>query len=364
MSLEQTISSSFTQARADSRNGSTRLSNPIPDLRKGMAQGNKVTGGFNNFHGRTQGPMGELAKSANRDKLSQLRYTDGMDEEIFTTEPVANTKHYHNRLVKPLAPDLATISRGELGFMHIDNKKSHRVVQLEEMQLQANPRIVVSPSQWNAIAVEHQLRLYHDDPEAFAQLTPRDLYKDWSFEGVVEIDGGAGNDIRTQSMSNKACTMNSKGQVMIHPYWKHVMAGSKCYVVIKRYDFKPNFVLNTKYSGHGFSGRRTLVTKDDVPIRPIQIGFYSLVEGGSLPMEIYQSEDQDGYVFSDALVMFIGTVLRTPDGVTTFDNSFVSHDNGNMDHGHAYVDSNENLSRANLTLMTLIMDCDEGAMPY
>lgn len=356
------MESKFRETKADSTKGIVQLkNNPIRDLHTGT----KLLGNTYGPQGpRRWGPLGELSRSAKLDTMPNVRFNPNhTDEDIYTAEPKPNTPHPHNRMVKPMAPDLATISRGEIGFLHRNDARNGEIVQIEEMMLQANPRIIFNPAQWNAVAVQYQLKLFQDDPEAYEKLTPRELFRDWSFDGVVEIDGGAGYDIKTQSNRNKLCTIIGKGQVKMHPYWTNIMAGSKCYIIIKKYKFKNNYTLNTKYAGGKFAGNRRLNNNTQMPIKPIQIGFYSLIEGGMLPMEAIQYEDEKGFVHSDSLIMYVGKVQRIPDGCARFDNSFMADDNTNTGEGHAWVNSNENLSDANLSMLSLILDPDEAVLP-
>lgn len=351
---------------AESYKGSRQLGNPVPDLRKAQRTGSKIT---NNTYGpggpRRNGPLGELSRHPALRAMSELKLVDGrLEEPLFTNEPMPNARQVHKRIVKPLAPDVCTVSRGELAFLRQNDPRNGNVVHFDHTMIQSNPQMLVNVAQWNALTVDEQIKMFKKDADEYTKMTPRDFYKNWKLEGVVESDGGAGQDLHRQTRSNKMINIISKGDASVNSYWNNPMPNSKCYILIKKYDLRPNFTLNSKRTGGGMGGYRQMTNNTDIPIKPFQMGFYCLTFGDQIPLEALQYTDEQGFTRSDTLAIYVGTVLRIPLGACLFDNSFVANDTDNPDNGHAYVDSNEGVSRANITALRLVMDPDDGVLPY
>lgn len=348
--------------------GQITLQNPHRDL----LQAQSMAPNFNHPNPLGGGPqlrmggsMGKTSRIEPQVRPSPFKLADHLNQPLFTNERTYNTPHPVTRNSKPLAPDIPSVSRDELVFYRKDDPLNNRVMKVDHMMLQYNALSIVNPAQWNMLAIAVQEDLKKNNPQKFDELTPRDLFDQWVCDGVVE-QNGLGLDspmsVKTSRTNQPICVL-TKGLVSIKSYWPYAEPGDDLYIVIKQYEYNPNFVLNT-LQNNSASGAGTRRLKKDLGFDPIQMGFYCKRQGGPLSSDVYEYRDENrGCQRWDAFVICLGTVAFAPFGSPAFDQAYRNHDYNDAFRGHAYVDSNEGESRNNYTPLKFVLDHSAGLSP-
>jgi hypothetical protein len=351
--------------------GSMTLSNPRSDL----MQAGRATGPLEGHSDlpvpriRMGGPLGKLERSSSASIPAPFNDILGdMSPPMFNHEQPINVSHPVSRLSKPMAPDIPSPSRDELVFYKQDDPRNNRVLRVDNCYLQANAMSYVNPAQWNAISIGEQMAIYNKDPvnhKEYYALTPKELFFPWRLEGIVEQNGqGTRSDLFTKSIrNNQPLCILTKGHSSVNSYWPDAEPGDDLYIVIKKMVYNPNFVLNTK-ENNSATGAGHRVMQNHLPFRPYQMGFYASRAGGVLPSAVYEYLDDHDTKRSDAHIIKVGTLHFKAGGVAKFDNSRVLNDHNMECELHAYVNSNEGLSRNNYQPQKMIIDHDNGIFPF
>jgi hypothetical protein len=347
--------------RGQINKGSVELTNGVSDLRKGLLLGADPSM-------RNGGTLAKMARD-NTQRPESIRdlANNGMDVEYFSGEPEYNAPHPWERLVKPIGPHIPAPSIGELVLLHKPDNGNNKTIRMENsMMNQGNPLTILNPAQWNMELAKWQLCLFKDERAKYDQLTPRDVFKNWTIDGVVEKDNSTGSTMPS-TQRNKRLVILTRGFAKIDPYWTNVEAGTVCLMIIKKYDnYDGNYVLNTYANSNNNTSNIEQVEKPP-NFNPFQIGFYSLKHGGQLSWDAlkYNFTDKDNFTYerTDSLVIRVG-VIHDPRGQGQSDNSYMHKDNKNTGSGRAFLNSNENLSMRADKQYHIILDCDDGIMPY
>lgn len=347
--------------------GSTTLPNPLSDLRQAQQAGTNFNGHMGAPAPRVKmgGQVGKLTRSEDLKRVQPFDVLGHMEQPLFSNEQRVNTPHPVTRLSKPLAPDIPSVSRDELCFYRQEDPRNNKVMRVDNNYLQYNPMSYVNPAQWNMIVIGEQKAMWDKDTSEghreFNQLTPKEVFFQWRLEGVVEQNGqGMGSSLFTKSIrNNQPLCIITKGHQTCNSYWPYAQPGDDLYIVIKRMNYDPNFCLNTTENNSSTgAGQRRL--SSNLPFRPIQMGFCHSRRGAVLEPDVYCSLDNDGVARYDAHVIYVGVLHFLAGGVALFDKSNRLADN-NMDvELHAFVDSNEGISRNNYTPQKMILDHTNG----
>jgi hypothetical protein len=326
------------------------------DLRQGLQLGTDP--GVQRRGGGELGRFGR-ANATGKQDLVRLAQNTSMDPPYFSGEPQYNVPHPWQRLAKPFSTDIPALTIGELAILYKKDTRNMNIMQMQNTSINhSNPVTILNPAQWNMNSAKEQLAMQKNFPDEYRRMTARDFFRDWSIDGVVETDDSTGSSIPS-TQRNKILTIRTTGFIPINPYWTNVIPGSKLYMIIKKYPFQKNFILNSRFNTGGSTGPFVLHPYEN--IRPYQIGFYALTYGGQLPDEAWYSEDENNFGRRDALIIYIGMVQQIPRGLPTFDNTYNLKDNNNSGVGHAFVNSNENLSAHMDRKLGIIFDpCDMG----
>ncbi len=350
--------------------GQVTLANPHRDLLQAQSmasnflQPNPLGGGPKLKMG---GSVGKVSRAEEQVRPQPFKLVDHLSQPLFSSEPMYNRPHPITRNSKPMAPDTFTPSRDELVFYKKGDPLSNRVMKVDYMMVQYNAMSIVNPAQWNLLAIAYQEDLKKNNPTAFAELTPGDMMAQWVVDGIVEQNGlGIDSPMSVKSTrTNQPICVISKGLVAVKSYWPHAEPGDELWIVVKKYEYNPNFQLNTSQNGSANgAGVRRLKRELTGNYDPIQMGFYCKRQGGPLDPEVYEYLGDDGATRYDAWTVCLGVVGFAPIGAATFDQSYRSHDYNDAFKGHAYVDSTEGETRNNFTPLRFYLDHSAGLMPF
>jgi hypothetical protein len=113
--------------------------------------------------------------------------------------------------------------------------------------------------------------------------------------------------------------MAARAKISCVNYWgAGVKPGTHLYAVLKKFeqsDYSHEYLLGGKVlTDH--TGKRMANSNDcDVnPMRPYQLAFFALPDGGPIPLEITRYYDDEGNLRTDAHIIRIGTVMEVPLG--------------------------------------------------
>jgi hypothetical protein len=349
--------------------GQQTLANPLSDLHSAQRAGTNYNGhmGAPAPRVRMGGGVGGLVRRSDQPQKAPFDVLGRMDPPMFSNEPKVNVPHPVTRLSKPLAPDIPSVSRDELVFYKQDDPRNNRcVMKVDGAMLQYNPLSYVNPAQWNLISLGEQKQMWDRSQTEYKQSTPKEWFAGWRLEGIVEQNGqGVGSSLFTKSIrNNQPLCILTKGHTTTNSYWPYAQPGDDLYVVLKKMAYNPNFCLNTRENNSSSGAGQRPLPSDHLPFRPVQMGFYSSRRGAVLPCEVYEYEDDDGCTRSDAHVICVGTLHFLAGGVAQFDSSHRLDDNNMECELHAYVDSNEGVSRNNYTPQKMILDHCNGIWPF
>ena len=371
------MASQFRKARDERTEDVARITNPLSAMSRGG--GGKIV----NRIRQKQNPLGVLSQSQfnQRESLEgQIRRNvtnTTRDEMIPEGEPLSNVVHPVNRKIYALSKHFDAIDQYELAILFKKDGNNLKGARLRDSHVvQDNPLPIVNPVTFNFMQCEHQLKMQETRLAEYDALTPRDVWVDWSIDGVVEYantyeDTGSGGTVSSAGKKKRA-TVISKGPKYIYNYWAHseLRPGGHCYAIIKKYgQAAPHYTLTNRFSGASYDQAVKTVSpvieeSGRAPFHPYQMGFFCLPYGGTVPLELLTYSDEYGLKHYDALPIFLGTVQFTPRQQTVFYPSF--HDQLPVRNNDPFTDSNVGTNGADahqLTMLKLILDCDDGVMP-
>jgi hypothetical protein len=259
-------------------------------------------------------------------------YDDGLGEDNDF-----NVSLTVNRQVNKPGPLLDPIQPHELAILFKVNECNLNTCKPEadRFTVQANPLDIVPPSVYNyATALLQQLHA-KQNPAEYKKTTPFDYWKDYSIDGIAShiapfqnrssvfafgaslVDGRA---VSTQCAVTALASMEARAEIECINYWgPGIKVGSHLYAIIKKFeqgDYSHEYLLGNKKVLTDHTGKRLANSNDcdNNPMRPYQLAFFALPDGGPIPMEISRYYDDDGYLRTDAHIIRIGTVMEIPLG--------------------------------------------------
>lgn len=288
--------------------------------------------------GRLEGASRFLGGETNSTVLDLFRtknvsplYDDGLgDNDDFNMPLIVN------RQVNKPGPLFDSIQPGELAILYKKNEGNLNTCKPDTtgFTIQANPLDIVPPSVFNYATAHIQQRDARNNRAEYNKKTPYDYWHDYSFDGIPEhiapfadrssVFSFGGNYVDNQAVSplptcTSLATMTARGKSSCVNYWgPGIKPGSHLYAIMKKFeqsDYSHEYLLGTRMlTDH--AGKRLANSNecDDNPMRPFQLAFFALPDGGPIPMEIIRYYDDDGFLRTDSHIMRIGTVMEVPLG--------------------------------------------------
>lgn len=291
--------------------------------------------------GRLGTQNGLFLSEATNDKVADLfrtKYTTPLYEDGFGDEPDFNVSLVVNRQINELAPSFETIKPNTLVLLYKVNENNLNTCRLEgeAFTIQCNALNIIPISVYNYASGLVQYREARNFPSEYKKRVPSDYWKDYSFDGIPEmvqpmqnrasifscgastIDGAA---IATTPQCTQLATMAARAVISVENYWgSAVKPGAHLYVVIKKFepsDYSYDYMLGTKVLCNQVAKKLAMAAANDSTLsllRPYQMAFFSLPDGGPVPPEITRYYDEDGILRTDGLVIKVGLVTEIPLG--------------------------------------------------
>jgi hypothetical protein len=265
--------------------------------------------------------------------LFHTKSTSGLVDDGFGDVIETNRTLAVNRQVKPVNESYDALGPNELGILFKNGEFNLNTSRFPgvAVTMQCNPMVIISPGVFNYAIRRQQESMAKKYPELYRLLTPSDIWKDYSIDGIVEATTpmqhrGAivsygittiDNTCLTGSTCNKLATMDSKAHQYIVNYWgSNVWPGAYLYMILKKFK-------SSDYSfDYGASCQNTISSLYDKkasqvltnPLQPYQVAFLSLPKGGPIPTEHLHYYDEEQNFRTDAHVIFIGVVAEVPQG--------------------------------------------------
>ena len=305
------------------------------------------------------------------------------------TEPETNVTQPVTRYVKPHTDTLDGCALHELVFAYKEDP--HQTMQTMRSgagYISQDPMNIINPATLNHTLCAQQIWDAKRDYDDYKLKTPWDYWAPWTVDGIVEfeqmLDGSesvttSGFSGRYNSQAGngyKVVTLSSKGPQYVYNYFgSNIKAGGTCYMIIKKHSMPDSFVLDNKLNEGSLAGNHRV--HDPMPysngvhvlVRPYQVSFLCLPNGGPLPPEATTYFDEDGMLKRDGLAIYLGKIWSTP-----IDHQFRNISNFfNVDpltrrvpeykeYG-AHNNANQGVDRSGTMYMKLILDCDDGIAP-
>jgi len=332
--------------------GFTRVDNSVRTMRREgrLKFGGKIVRDRFADSIRSRGPFGQLSRATFLERGRQfVGDPRDIDQELFDFEPLVNTPITTNIKVSPVKKGVAGCRRRQIAIQLQENVFNTNVVEMDDDLLtQGNPLDVVNPGTWNEIALKYQKELWMRDPEAYANLTPADLFAKWKLIGVMEADDWEAGD---PTERNRNCVVVEDGMINVGQYWRDMMPGSHCYMVIKKFEAESEKIMMPRMGGaarragaEDGSGAESMDEDGDsaddddaryagmpgemVPMLPFQIGFYGSLLSRRVPDEVRQYRCEQGFMHCDSLVLHCGQVESVPVVGRASAPSYNWHDSG------------------------------------
>lgn len=278
-----------------------------------------------------QGEPGSTVLDLFRTKNTTPLYDDGLGDEDDHNVTLAV-----NRQVNRPGPQFDSIQMHEIAILFKNSEDNLNTYRIEGSQftIQCNPLSIIPPSVYNYAIGQIQQREAKNYPELYRKRTPFDYWKDYSIDGIPDmispikdrssvfclgssmVDGAGVCDQPTCTM---LATMAARGRKKVINYWgSGVKPGSQVWAVIRKFeqsDYSYDYMLGNKVlTDH--TGKRRAVSNDceTNPLRPYQLAFFALPEGGPVPPEYTHYYDEEGNQRFDGHLIKIGTVAEVPLG--------------------------------------------------
>jgi hypothetical protein len=316
-----------------------------------------------------------------RTHFTSPNFDDGMS--IFESE--SNMELVVNRQVKAIHSSYPSLEVYDLAILHKHNEGNLNAcrIDLVPFTIQCNPLQIVPPAVLNQVWAMQQDEEAQRHPQIYRTRTPLDYMKDYVIDGVpqfvspihdrqsifecgaltVEVDALAPN-------YNRLVTMLSKGPTYLNSdYFEgNVKPGSTLYAVIKK--FEPSDYAS-QGTLHCLRNNSATIPKGPSALRPYQMGFFSLPNGGPVPDEYKRYYDEEGVLRTDGHVIYLGMVMEVPQ-----DHFFKEYMGPLKPYTKIVTTQTEmcgrSLSstsmvynpRAPRRLYRVIFDCDQGLMPF
>ena len=297
-----------------------------------------------------------------------------------------NDKQSVNRLIMPHTDSLDSAAVHELVFEYKSGpNRMTTTTSVHGQPLQGMPLEVVNPAIYNHTILQQQLVDAQIDYDAYCLKTPYDYWEDWTVGGVVEFErmadgaeSGTTSGFSSTSRYQHACgykrtTNTSKGPEYIYNYFgDNIKPGGKCYAIIKKHAMPTEFVLGSKINPASIAAVRQistgLVQVNNAPklVRPYQMSFVCLPDGGLMPSEALCYLNEAGEVKRDGLLIYLGTIFSVPiyhkyRHITNYNHvESTVHRIPDRKEQHAFSNSNEGIMRESVMLTRLIMDSNDG----
>lgn len=271
----------------------------------GTASLQNLTSGAPYIH---RGPVTQILGQA-----FMTRYTSpGFDDHIALKEQQTNTKFVINRRARKISDKYAAVDVNDLAFLYLNGKESLNTTRLRgtETTVQVNALPLLNPETLNLILRQQQVAMNEHEPDRYKDLTPSDIFKDYILDGIPESawsmsEGGT-------DCGDKLITMAIKGMTNVNDYWPpNKKTGSVLYFMISKFaQPSTEFNIGTLRALNGQSGFTQVDTVS--PIKPYQVGFFSMPNGGPVPVEQTRYVDEWDRHRTDSLVVKVGTVFSVP----------------------------------------------------
>lgn len=307
-----------------------------------------------------------------------------MDTAFPLSELAANATHPVNRYVKPHTDTLDGASRYELVLAYKEDGCKMDTLHTAAGYMQSAPMNIVNPAIYNHTILNQQLFDAKQDYEDYLHKTAWDYWEKWSVDGIVEFEemlngaesfqtSGFSNTMRTQNACGyKMITVSAKGpQFMYNYFGDNIKPGGKCYAIIKKHAMPTEFNLDNKLNVAALAGqhhneRMPLVNNVPHLVKPYQMSFVCLPNGGCLSPEATMYYDESNVLRRDGLAIYLGHIWSVP-----IDHSFKNVNNyydvdpltkriPNVKEYTAYNDASDGIQRDGVMLMKLILDCTDG----
>lgn len=316
-----------------------------------------------------------------RTQFTSPRFDDGMS--IFESE--SNMELVVNRQVKAIHSSYPSLEPYDIAILHKHNEgnlNSGRI-DLVPFTIQFNPLQIVPPAVLNQVWAMQQDEEAQRHPQIYRTRTPLDYMKDYVIDGVTQFvspiqdrqsifECGA-LTIESDTLSpnyNRLVTMLSKGPIYLNSdyFESNVKPGSTLYAVVKK--FEPSDYAS-QGTLHCLRNNTATIPKGPSALRPYQMGFFSLPNGGPVPDEYKRYYDEEGVLRTDGHVIYLGMVMEVPQ-----DHVFKEYMGPLKPHTKIAVKEAEicgrSLSNTNMVyhpraprrLLRVMFDCDQGLMPF
>ena len=288
------------------------------------------------------------------------------------------------RVVKPYTSTLDAISKYELAieFKGGPGKMDSYMVP-HVGRLEGEPMCIFNPSTFNHAQYTAQMRDAKRNYEEYCLKTPWEYWRHWGIGGIVESEemlngsesfttsGFSGNSRSQAAGGYKFITISSKGPQFLYNYFgPNIKAGGKCYAIFKKHALPREYYLDNKPNIGALSGRHSVPRVpliDDVPndVRPFQLSFVCLPNGGKLPRAATMYRDERDILRRDGIAIYLGKIFSVPiDHVFKPITNFYDVDPVTKritdSRGHPFTDAREGRDYEGIMYMKLIMDCDDG----
>lgn len=315
-----------------------------------------------------------------RTKYKTPRYA-GDDMSIFESE--SNMALVVNRQMKAIHESYQSLDVFQLAILykHSEGNLNAARIDLVPFTIQCNPLQIVPPSVLNQVWALQQNEEAQRHPQLYRLRTPVDYWKDFVFDGIVNTVSPIHDRqsvfecgplmVEVEPLTpnyNRLITMHSKGPIYIEAdyFEDNVKPGAALYAVIKKFESSDYASQGTL---HCLLRNTATIPKGPAPLRPYQMGFFSLPNGGPVPDEYKRYYDEEGALRTDSLVIYLGMVMEVPQ-----DHIFREY-NGPLKPytkitpstnscGRPSADAVLYNAKAQRRLLRVLFDCDQGMMPF
>lgn len=387
LSVEPELLSQFSDVAGQRKDNIVEITNPKRQFEESAFQG-----GMGQQKGRLDSllhgtPLSTFFPGLGSGILESFRTTNGhpgMPTALPNRQPAANFTTPIIRVVKPYTSTLDAISCLEIAIEYKDDPdKMDTFVAPNVGRLQSKPMCILNPSTFNHAIFNKQMYDAKRDYEEYCLKTPWCYWKDWTIGGVCESEqmfdgsesnitsGFSGNSHTQQSGGYKIITVVSKGpQFLFNYFGSNIKPGGKCYAIVKKHNMPSEYYLDNKPSIASLSGRHAVNRTpliNNVPhvIKPYQMSFVCLPNGGKLPREATMYRDERGILRRDGIAIYLGTIFSVP-----IDHNFKAISSMyeidpitkrvTDSRGHPHTDAREGAQTNEIMWMRLILDCDDG----
>lgn len=308
-----------------------------------------------------------------------------MKQDLPNRQPSANFNTPVTRVVKPYTSTLDAVSKYEIAIEYKDDPNKMDTMMAPHVgYIQGAPMCILNPSTFNYALFNQQMYEAKKDYDDYCLKTPWDYWEKWSIGGVVEgeqmMDGSESfmtsgvnaNRHSQRSGGYKLVTVVSKGPQFLYNYFgRNIRPGGKCYAIIKKHAIPTEYYLDNKPNiaslagRHPVNNRTPLIGNVQQTIKPYQMSFVCVPDGGRLPREAVMYKDERDILRRDGIAIYLGTIFSVPidheyKPVTDFFDIDPITKRITDSRGTPHTDARDGYDPNGIMFMRLILDCDDG----